>query len=127
MSGLDLYSYSLMLLIWWEHNNCSFEDYLKLVDYLKSLLIRTLFDWSRIILPLLIFNIPLEFLFDLFVIVACILYSSSLTWNTFFINEILLFIPHPPQKKKSLFFLISRFYALFLVPESVFVNSLCVT
>ena len=74
MSGLDLYSYSLMLLIWWEHNNCSFEDYAKPVDYLKSLLIRTLFDWSCVVLPLLIFNIPLEFLFDLFVIVACIVF-----------------------------------------------------
>lgn len=92
-----MYSYSLMLLSWWEHYNCSFEDYVKPVDYLKSLLIRTLFDWSYVVLPFVIFNIPLEFLFDLFVIVACILCSSSLTWNTFFINEILLFIP--PQKK----------------------------
>ena len=69
-----MYSYSLMLLSWWEHYNCSFEDYVKPVDYLKSLLIRTLFDWSCVVLPLLIFNIPLEFLFDLFVIVACIVF-----------------------------------------------------
>ena len=38
----------LMWLIWWEHNTCTFEDIERPLDLLKSLLVGTLFEWSRI-------------------------------------------------------------------------------
>ena len=38
----------LMWLIWKEHNACTFEDTKRLVDCVKSLLLRTLFEWSHI-------------------------------------------------------------------------------
>ena len=37
-----------MWLVWKERNNCTCEDVKRLLDHLKSLLIRTLFDWSRV-------------------------------------------------------------------------------
>ena len=38
----------LMWLIWWEHNTCTFEDFERPLDLLKSLLVGTLFEWSFI-------------------------------------------------------------------------------
>lgn len=37
----------LMWMVWKEHNSHTFEDKERLLDQLESLLIRTLFDWSR--------------------------------------------------------------------------------
>ena len=38
----------LMWLIWKERNTCNFEDVEKSADFLKSLLVGSLFGWSRI-------------------------------------------------------------------------------
>ena len=38
----------LMWLVWKEHNAQTFEDIERPIDLLKTLLVRTLFEWSRI-------------------------------------------------------------------------------
>lgn len=38
----------LMWLVWWERNSSTFEDVVRPLDHLKSLLIQTLFDWSQV-------------------------------------------------------------------------------
>ena len=38
----------LMWLIWWEHNNRTFEDIVRSTDLLKPILGWTLFQWGRI-------------------------------------------------------------------------------
>ena len=62
----------LMWLIWKERNAQTFEETERLVDCVKSLLIRTLFEWSvygglHIVILCLNFFILLAFLFDWFV------------------------------------------------------------
>lgn len=37
----------VMWLVWKEQNSRIFKDLVKSIDQMKSLLIRTLFDWSR--------------------------------------------------------------------------------
>ena len=44
----NMVSACLMWLIWREWNTCTFEDVEKSIDLLKSLLVGTLFEWSRI-------------------------------------------------------------------------------
>ena len=38
----------LMQLVWKEHNALTFEDIKRPIELLKTLLVRTLFEWSRI-------------------------------------------------------------------------------
>ena len=72
----------LMWLVWRKRNNCTFKDVESPIDHLNSLQIQTLFDWSwflvlLIVLPFLVFNILLEFLFDLQVISSSTLCSGT--------------------------------------------------
>ena len=35
-------------MIWWERNNCTFKDIVSSIDFLKPIVVGTLFQWCRI-------------------------------------------------------------------------------
>ena len=86
-----------MWLIWRERNTRTFEDVEKSIDLLKSLLVGTLFGWSRIwvlrnVFPYLISSNLFLFLCGFFFflgICICFKYSLFIIVNMiyFFINE----------------------------------------
>ena len=83
----------LMWLIWRKRNTCTFEDVEKSIDLLKSLLVGTLFGWSRIWDFTMYFRIWFSAIcFWFFVIFFKIFFYNNFNYSLFFIVNVMYFL-----------------------------------